>query len=132
MSRRARVEAAIAKYGTDVVFKYLPAQNDAVDGDWPDPTQPPTLPPPADRTVRVFIWSGTEREGAVLDQGLSPVESATALIPAAEDLNEVDTIEWQGASYKINGADLYELQGEKLAQQASLVRVGATPRFPHA
>lgn len=147
MSRKARIDLALKQHGTSITLKYKPlATAPASDGDWPDPNDPPSIPPPPDRVIKAFVWSGLSGEISsqfrsreavanvtnVREPGILPSEYATCFCSASENLNEVQFVVWQGSRYKIEYSDLYEFSGEGLAQQAVLMRVSAdSGLLPH-
>lgn len=145
MSRKNRIDGALAKDGTWVTLKYKPVANAAIDGDWPDPNDAPTTPPPPDSQIKAFVWSGLSGEVSsqfrsrdavanttnVREEGVLPSEYATMFCSASVDLNPVDYVVWQSSKHRVLYSDLYEYGGEGLAQQAVLMRVSAADLLPH-
>lgn len=133
-TRRQRIDRAIAKYGADVVLTYKPTENDAVDEDWPDPSDAVTTPAdPATRTLKALMVPEQDTEGRnVSEAGNWPTERVQAFFSADIDLNNVASVRWQGGDYKVMSQDAYELSGQILAQATVLIRLSTTTVAPHA
>ena len=123
-SARNSISRAIRKYGSNVTLNYKPAANFDVDGDWPDPDDP-TLGPPDPQTVKAVVAPEQDAEDL---EGVR--ERVVAVFLPSTDLNEVDTVVWQGNEYRIQYGDTYELADENLAQVVNLMRVKANVEQP--
>jgi hypothetical protein len=134
MSVATKIDRAIDKMGSTVVLKYKPNANEAEGGDWPNPDDPPTAPPPLDRTIKAIMapQSDVENQRSFTPEGELPRELVQAVFKATEDLNDVEKVVWQGNEYTIQYGDTYELSDEKLAQVVILLRTRATVLQPHA
>jgi hypothetical protein len=128
--REKRIAKAINKYGADVTLNFKPTTVPPVNEDWPDPSTLP--PPPAPAVVKAIMVPMMDVEGRdIVAEGQPVTERVEGFFLAAQDLNEVDTVVWQGGEYYIQSQDAYELQGQILAQQTLLVRREAARLFPH-
>lgn len=115
-----------------VTLRYKVGVALAVGDDWPDPNDTPTQVAPDPKMVSaVMVPNVAQGERRIDDAGQPVTETVQGFFYAVEDLNDVESVTWQGAEFHILAATAYELQGEVLAQQATLVRRAATVARAH-
>lgn len=124
-SPRNSIIRALGKYGSNVALFYKPLANASLDGDWPDPDAPPTLPAPPPRTVKAVVAPEQDNEDL-----MGVREKVQAVFAPNVDLNNVEKVVWQGNDYRIHFGDTYELADVKLAQVVTLMRIRAVVEQP--